>query len=413
MAEYELFELSNKIRVVHKQVSNTKIAHCALMLDVGSRDEKEHEQGLAHFWEHMVFKGTKKRKAFHIINRLESLGGELNAYTTKEKICFYTSVLDNHLSKSVELLADITFDSIFPEAQIDKERHVILEEMAMYQDNPEDAIQDELDALVFEGHQFGNNILGTQESVKNFQKQDFDQFLNDNIDTSRIVFSSIGNYSMKTLLRVINKYLSPIDQKQIAQNRLVIAPNRPVKIEKYKDLNQSHVGLGTRAYPIRSDHRVPFFVLNNLLGGQNMNSRLNLELREKHGLVYHVESNYQSYTDTGMFSIFYATEPNKMMKSFELIKRVIDRMKDVPLGEKQLKSAKEQIKGQLAMSEENNQNYMLMMAKSILDYGKIDTLESVFAKIDKISSSDIIDLSREVLNIDEMSSLIFSPKNNQ
>lgn len=409
MAEYELFELPNKIRVVHKQTSNTKIAHCALMLDVGSRDEKDNEQGLAHFWEHMVFKGTNKRKAFHIINRLESLGGELNAYTTKEKICFYTSVLDSHLDKSIELLADITFDSIFPESQIEKERHVILEEMAMYQDNPEDAIQDELDTLVFKDHQFGNNILGTQESVGGFKKEDFDKFLSDNIDTSRIVFSSMGNYSMKSLLKIVNKYLSPIEGKKNVQSRSEIDLHKPSHVEKNKDLSQSHVGLGTRAYSIHSDNKIPFFVLNNLLGGQNMNSRLNLELREKYGLVYHVESNFQPYTNTGMFSIFYATEPKKMAKSFALIEKVLRKMKEIPLGEKQLRSAKDQIKGQLAMSEENNQNYMLMMAKSILDYDRIDSLESVFEKIDIISSYDVIDLSREILDIDQMSTLIYTP----
>jgi len=409
MSEYELIELPNKIRIVHKQISSTKIAHCALMLDVGSRDEKESEQGLAHFWEHMVFKGTKKRKAFHVINRLESLGGELNAYTTKEKICFYTSVLDNHLDKSIELLADITFNSIFPEVQIDKERQVILEEMAMYLDNPEDAIQDELDTLVFKGHQFGNNILGTEESVKRFKKIDFDNFLDKNIDTSRIVFSSTGNYSMKTLLRAVEKYLSPIPAKSNIQKRISIDRHVPSKVKEYKDLNQSHVGLGKRAYPIHSDNRIPFFVLNNLLGGQNMNSRLNLELREKHGLVYHVESNYQAYTDTGMFSVFYATEPNKMVKSFSLIEKVFQKMKEIPLGNKQLRSVKDQIKGQLAMSEESNQNYMLMMAKSILDYDRIDSLAFVFEKIESISANDIIALSREMLNFEEMSSLVYVP----
>ncbi len=409
MAEYEAFELSNGIRVVHKQVFGTKIAHCGIMLDIGSRDEKDHEQGIAHFWEHMAFKGTKKRKAFHVINRLESLGGELNAYTTKEKICFYAAVLDQHLDKSVELLSDITFHSTFPEEQLDMERQVILEEMSMYKDNPEDAIQDDLDTLIYSGHQLGNNILGNEESVSAFKRKDVRSFIDGNIDTTKIVFSSVGSYSLQKLKRVIEKHLG--DQVAVSTERTRIIPNgyQPTLQNENRDIIQAHVGMGRRAYDIHSDQKVPFFVLNNILGGHSLNSRLNMTLREKGGFVYNIESNFTALTDTGYFTLFYATDPSKLNKSIRLIEKEFDKLRKSELGSKQLQSAKDQIKGQLAMAEENNQNFMLMMAKSMLDYSRIESLEEVFAKIDRVTSVDIRDLSNEMLQMDQMSVLKYTP----
>lgn len=405
MKDFEMFELPNGIRVVHRQVSNTKIAHCAIMLDIGSRDEKPDQQGIAHFWEHMAFKGTRKRKAYHIINRLESLGGELNAYTTKEKICFYSAIIDDHLEKSVDLLTDITFHSIFPDAQIDKERHVILEEMAMYQDSPEDAIQDQFDELIFADHQLGNNILGTKESVTRFTQKDFLDFVSENLDTSRVIFSSVGSYSMKKLKKYIDKNLG--DLAAVSQSRVRSGVNEYTQknaLEK-RDIVQSHVAIGCRAFDCYSDQKIPFFILNNILGGHAMNSRLNLTLREKKGLVYSIESNFQSMTDTGMFSIFYATDTSNLDKSIALVAKELEHLRKKELGSKQLQTAKDQIKGQLAMSEENNQNFMLMMAKSLLDHDKIESLTSVFKKIDFVNRIKMRTLAEQTLDFDQMSIL--------
>lgn len=407
--EYDLVELPNGIRIVHKQVTNTKVSHCAVMLDIGSRDEKEGQQGIAHFWEHMAFKGTKKRKAYHIINRLESVGGELNAYTTKEKICFYATVLDKHLDKSVELLTDITFNSTFPQSQIAKERLVILEEMSMYLDDPEDAIGDQLDSLVFKGHTLGDNILGTKESVSSFESADFHSFLNQNLDTSRVVFSSLGSYSIDQLLKSVNRYLGEVPTIQKSRARISVNGFESVKITEHRDITQAHVALGSRAFDTHSDQRIPFFVLNNILGGQSMTSKLNLSLREKHGMVYHAESNFMSFSDTGMFSLFYATEPKKVKKSLDVVFKEFERLKKETLGVKQLQTAKEQIKGQLAIAEENNQHYMLMMAKSILNFGKIESLESIFNKIDNVTAEQLQDLAKLMLNMDQMCQLIYIP----
>ncbi|MEQ9287598.1 MAG: pitrilysin family protein [Cyclobacteriaceae bacterium] len=410
MKEYDLITLPNGIRVVHKEVTHTKIAHCGIMLDIGSRDEGVDQQGMAHFWEHMAFKGTKKRKAFHIINRLESLGGELNAYTTKEKICFYATVLDNHFDKSVELLTDITFNSVFPEKQIDKEKSVILEEMSMYKDSPEDAIQDEMDELVFANHQLGNNILGNVESVKSFKKSDFERFLHENIDTSKIVFSCVGNVPLKKVIKIAGKYLGQVPTIENKKARLPVNGYRPALKTERKEILQAHCAIGKRSFHLFENERIPFFVLNNVLGGQSMNSRLNLSLRENYGLVYSIESSYQPYTDTGMFSIFYGTEPDSLEKSIELTFKEIKKLQQKALGSSQLQTAKNQIKGQLAMSEENYNSIMLMMAKSLLDMGKIQSLDSVFEKIDKITGAQLQDLAIKSLQRDEMSILTYVPK---
>ncbi|MEQ8550989.1 MAG: pitrilysin family protein [Cyclobacteriaceae bacterium] len=407
MAEYELITLSNGIRVMHKEMTNTKIAHIGIMLDIGSRDELEDEQGLAHFWEHMAFKGTKKRKAYHIIDRLESLGGELNAYTTKEKICFYASVLDLHLDKAVELLADITFHSTFPSPQIDKERMVILEEMSMYLDTPEDAIQDEFDEILFHNHQLGKNILGNRDTVNNFQQADFLNFLSRNLHTERIIISSVGNYSLKKLMRMVDKHIAPIPYKSHSNPRNFFKDYTPSSKEVNKTISQSHMAIGTEAFNIHNKERIPFFLLTNILGGPGMNSRLNLSLREKHGYVYGVDASFSSYIDTGVFSIFFATDPKNLKKSVSLIKKEIEILKKKPLGQIQLHKAKQQLKGQLAMSEENNNAVMLMMAKSMLDLDRVPNINKMFKTIDEITADQLIDLANGTLDWDKMCSLTY------
>ncbi len=410
MKDYDLLELSNGIRAVHKTVTHTKIVHCAIMLDIGSRDEKPHQQGLAHFWEHMAFKGTHKRKAFHIINRLESLGGELNAYTTKEKICFYASVLDEHFEKAIELLVDITFHSIFPDKQIAKERQVILEEILMYEDSPEDAIQDQMDELIFKDHQLGNNILGNKESVKIFQKKDFDAFIKENLDTSKIVFSSVGNVSSAKVTKLVEKYLSNIPLQKNDRIRLPVNDYKASTVKVNKKIQQAHCALGLRSFDLGHQDRIPFFVMNHILGGNGMTSRLNLSVREKYGYVYQIESYFQALTDTGIFSIFYATELQNLNKSIELCFKEIVKLQKVKMGVGQLKTVKNQIKGQLAMSEENNSSIMIMMGKSLLDLGVIQSIESVFAEIDAIEAHKIQELAVSALDISQMSQLLYIPE---
>ena len=410
MKEYELLELPNGIRIIHHQISHTKIAHVGIMLDIGSRDELDTEQGIAHFWEHMAFKGTKRRKAFHIINRLDSLGGELNAYTTREKICFYASVLDNHLDKAVELLADITFNSTFPKAQIDKERMVILEEMAMYRDTPEDAIQDDFDELIFHNHPLGKNILGTTNTVSSFNQHDFLDFIERNLSTEKLIFSSVGNYSIKKLKRLVEKYLADIPKKQRSIKRQFFEDYQPQIKQIKKPISQAHVAIGRTSYSLKDQKRIPFFLLVNILGGPSMNSRLNMSLREKHGFVYGVDASYTPYYEVGMLGIYFATDPKNLKKSMKLIEKELKLLKQKPMGHLQLHKAKQQLKGQLAMSEENNNAMMLMMAKSILDLNKVPNINELFKKIDAVNEHQLMDLANENFDMSQMSQLTYLPE---
>lgn len=410
MSDHHIYTLPNGIRLIHKEINTTKLVHCGFIMDIGSRDENMENQGIAHFWEHMAFKGTRKRKAFHILNRLESIGGDLNAYTTKEKITFYASVLDRYFDKAFELLTDITFNSSFPEKQIERERQVILEEMAMYYDAPDDAIQDEFDQLVFDDHPLGMNILGTQETVKSFERDDFKKFVNEHINTERLVFCSVGNVSFKKVLKMAEKLLLDIPHKVSEKERVPFEKYSPDHKVQKRNISQAHCAIGRDAYPLHDDNRLPFFMLCNILGGPGMNSRLNMALREKHGFVYNIDASYTPYSDTGLFAIFFATENRQLKKSISLVKKELASLMKKPLGVRQLQIAKEQLMGQLAMAEENNLSLMLMMGKSILDLEKIDTLDEIFESIRNISSKQLMEISREMFPEDKLSILTYLPE---
>lgn len=408
--DYQLHTLSNGIRIAHKTVPYTQIAHCGIMLDIGSRDELPYQQGLAHFWEHMAFKGTEKRNSFHIISRLENVGGELNAYTTKEKICFHASILDNHFDKALELLADITFHSVFPEKQIEREKNVILEEMSMYVDSPEDAIQDDFDQLVFANHSLGSNILGTHETVTSFNKEQLNQFIHDNIDTEKIVVSSVSKLPFAKVIKAAEKYLGNIPAKTTNRKRIAPGLYTPISQEKERAISQAQCAMGQPGYALLDEKRLPFFMLVNLLGGPGMNSRFNLSLREKYGYVYSIEASYTPYLDTGFMGIFFGTEPKQLNKSIALINKELKKVREMPLTTLQLHQTKVQLMGQLAMSEESNMSFMLMMAKSLLDTGKVDSLPEIFQEIEAVTSVQLQDIAQEMFNPDNFSYLTFLPE---
>lgn len=410
MLDIQEYRLPNGIRVVHRQVTHTAISHIGIMLDMGSRDEKAHQQGLAHFWEHMAFKGTKKRSSLQIINRLEIVGGELNAYTTKEKICFHASVLTPHYERALELLADITFNSNFPDKQVERERGVILEEMAMYYDSPEDAIQDDFDEIVFADHQLGKNTLGNQESVSRFSRQDLLDFIAENLDTERVIFSSIGNIPFKKVIQYVEKFLKDIPAK--SSNLVRVAPlnYQPQNISITRSITQAHVAIGRNAYALADDKRLPFFMLVNLLGGFGMNSRLNLAVRERNGLVYAIDAGYTPFIDTGYWGIYFATEVKRLSKVNALILKELKKLREVSLTSTQLINTKEQLMGQMAMSEEGNMSFMLMMAKSLLDINRIDSLDELFVQIKAVSATQLQDLANEMFQEQDLSYLTFLPE---
>jgi predicted Zn-dependent peptidase len=409
MRDYEIYTLKNGIRVVHNRITSTKIVHCGIMLDIGSRDESPANQGIAHFWEHMAFKGTSKRNSFHILNRLESLGGELNAFTDKEKILFYSSIRDEYFERAVELLADITFDSVFPVSQIAKERNVILEEMSMYYDDPEDSLQDEFDAIVFSGHALGMNILGTQKTVKNFKRQNFLSFVKQHMDTTKIVFSSVGNLPMEKVIQYAEKYLGAIPKMKSKIARKKFGGYKPRETSVQRDVKQARVAIGRTAYHLAHAKRSPFFMLTNILGGGGMNSRLNMALREKHGFVYNIGAQFVPFTDTGLFVISFGTEPTQLKKSIELVRMELKKLRDEKLGVKQLASSKEQILGQIAMAEENNIGFMIMMARTLLDVGRITSLDEIFERVKNTSAHDLQMIANEMFEDDAMSQLVMHP----
>lgn len=395
---------------MHNRVATTKIVHCGIMLDIGSRDETPENQGIAHFWEHMAFKGTRKRKAFHILNRLDAVGGELNAFTDKEKILFYASVRNIYFESALELLADITFESIFPTSQIERERNVILEEMAMYQDDPDDSLQDEFDRVVFTGHPLGMNILGTQKTVRSFRRKDFLDFIRLHLDTRKVVFSCVGDVDMERVIRLAEKYLGHIPKKIVHSQRKKFIRYKPKRVLISRDVKQARCALGRPAYSRTDKRKDTFFMLANILGGAGMNSRLNDVLREKRGYVYSIGAYFFPFTDTGLFMVSFGTEPVQMKKSLLLIMNELRKLREKPLGVKQLNAAREQLLGQLAMAEENNLGYMMRMARSALDENTVESLEEIQQKIYTISARQLTDVAIDLFEEDQFSFLHMHPR---
>jgi predicted Zn-dependent peptidase len=402
-------EYPNGIRHIHRKVQNTKIVHCAIMFDIGGRDEKENETGLAHMWEHMAFKGTTKRTAYQILSYLDALGGELNAFTTKEKICFHASVLDVHFHKASDLLVDISFHSTFPEKELEKEKKVILEEISMYLDSADDAIQDDFEGLIFPNHPMGKNLLGTAETILSFSPQHFFDFINLKMATNRIVFASVGTMDATKAMEVVRKKLQAIPKKEIPLHRSAVLAPKPARNTVEKPIQQAHFMIGNHAPSIHHRDKYSLMLLNNILGGPASNSILYLALREKYGYVYSLESNYNAFTDTGVVQIYFATEKRQIEKCLSVIEKEMRKVDNLLTKKAKLEAYKEQIKGQLAMSEENNQAYALMMARSLLDLGQVEDIETIFREVDQTTAEKLIDLRRLYFDLEKMTSLSFVP----
>lgn len=410
IGEFDFLHLDNGITVIHKEVNNSKIAHSGFVLDVGTRDERENEAGIAHFWEHMAFKGTHKRKAFHIINRLEVVGGELNAYTTKEKIYFYASILKNHYERSFELLTDITFNPTFPQKEIEKEKGVILEEMAMYRDSPDDLIFDQFDELVFQGHPLGKNILGTEESVNSFDQSEFIQFAQRNLSKERVLFLSVADIPFSQVTKLAEKYLAKLELPRNEKKSRPTLKYKPQSITEDKSISQSHVVMGRPALGVTDIDRIPLFMLTHLLGGPSLSSRLNLSLREKRGLVYSTEAFYQTFTDTGLLGIYFSTEAKNVEKARQIVSKELDVLKNQLLGKVQLSNLKEQLCGQLAMAEESNSGIMQIMGKSWLDLGRIESLSEIFDRIRTVDAIKLAEMANRFMDESTFTDLTFNAK---
>ena len=404
---YNIHTLKNGIRIIHKH-SVSNVAHCGIILNVGSRDEKEDEWGIAHFIEHVVFKGTHKRDLYGILNRLEDVGGELNAYTAKEETCIYATFLNKDYNRALDLISDITFNSIFPEKELKKEKDVIIEEINSYKDNPAELIFDDFEEIIFANQPIGRNILGIPENIKKFNKEHITQFINNNYHTDNIVISSVGNIDFKKLVKMCEKYFDYIPQNLRTNNRIKFEDYKQISRTIKKNTYQTHCIIGNIAYDSNDDKRTILSLLNNILGGPGLNSKLNIALREKHGLVYNIESNYTPYTDTGIFNIYFGTDIENLNKCIDLTYREINKLRNKEIGIAQLNRFKNQMIGQLTIASENQENYMLSMGKSYLLYNKVDSLNDFYRKIEAISAKQIIDVANEIFDNNKLSTLIYN-----
>jgi predicted Zn-dependent peptidase len=405
--EYQLFTLKNGIKVIHQQV-DSPVAHFGLIVNTGSRDELPHEQGMAHFIEHTIFKGTQKRKAFQIINRIEDVGGELNAYTTKEETAIYATFLCEYYERTIELISDILINASFPEKELEKEKDVIIEEINSYNDSPSELIFDDFEELIFDGHPIARNILGTPETVKSFDRNSIQAFISRNYDPSQMVITSVGRIDSQQFQQLIEHHFEPTTGIGSIQNRVPFTGYSPQKRKVHKETFQSHCIVGIESYNLNDPRRLPMVLLNNVLGGNSMNSRLNMLLRERNGLAYNVESNYTPYTDTGIFMVYFGTDPQNTKRALELIYKEFELMRSNPMGPQQLAKAKKQLIGQLAIANENHDELMLTNGRSLLYFEKVDRWADVFAKIERISIDDIATVANEMLDTKRMSKLIYS-----
>jgi len=404
---YQYHELKNGIRLVHRQQQGG-VSHLGVIVHAGSRDEKPDQQGLAHFIEHLIFKGTLKRSNYQVLSRLENVGADLNAFTTKEDTSVYASIQGKYYQRAAELLADIVFHSIFPEKEIEKEKAVIMDEINSYKDNPGEWIHDEFDELVFKNHPLGRNILGTKQKLKRYTRKDIMEFRNANYLASRVVISSIASFSLNKAIAVAEKYFSDVAGDNSPMLRQPFSGYTPETITRKYSRHQAHVVIGNTACHARDERRFTMALLNNILGGPAMNSRLNIALRERNGIAYNLESNYQPFSDTGLFSIYCGTDESLMPRAIELIHKELYRFRSVSLTKIGMHIAQRQLKGQFAISLESYQNEMLAMGKNMLVYGKIDTVEEIYRKIDGITAANLIDMANEVFDPSSLSTLIFN-----
>ena len=442
--KYNTYTLDNGLRIIHLP-SDSKVVYCGYQINAGTRNEEPGEEGLAHFCEHVTFKGTERRKAWHILNCLESVGGDLNAYTNKEGTVYYSAILKEHIARAVDLLTDIVFHSVYPQAEIDKEVEVICDEIESYNDSPAELIYDEFENIIFKGSPLGHNILGTAEQVRAFTTEDALRFTRKLYRPDNAIFFAYGDIDFKKLVKLIGRALADDESGKLAAEKLPqisqitqisgdensIAAEKSVSsvssvvsvgpnnypsvgneiagqtIVMQKNTHQAHVMIGTRAYDVNDSRRMPLYLLNNMLGGPGMNAKLNLALREHNGLVYTVESTMAAYGDTGIWSIYFGCDEHDVKRCLRLVRKELDKFMQKPLSDAQLKAAKKQIKGQIGVACDNRENFALDFGKSFLHYGWEKNVDRLYEQVDEITAEQIQAVAKELFDKDRLTTLIF------
>ena len=415
---YNTYTLDNGLRIIHLP-SDSKVVYCGYQINAGTRDEGPGEEGLAHFCEHVTFKGTKRRKAWHILNCLESVGGDLNAYTNKEGTVYYAAILKEHIARAVDLLSDIVFHSTYPQQEIDKEVEVICDEIESYNDSPAELIYDEFENILFKEHPLGHNILGTAEQVRSFTTTDALRFTRKLYRPNNAVFFAYGDIDFKKLVKILanttqdipalddlNLKKEPAESARESKNTSASdCMGHAIVMEKHT--HQAHVMIGTRAYDVHDDRRMPLYLLNNILGGPGMNAKLNLALREHNGLVYTVESTMVAYGDTGTWSIYFGCDEHDVKRCLRLVRKELDKLMEKPLTDTQLRTAKKQIKGQIGVACDNRENFALDFGKSFLHYGWEKNIDSLYEQVDEITAQQIQQVAKELFDENHLTTLIF------
>lgn len=432
--KYNTYTLDNGLRIIHLP-SDSKVVYCGYQINAGTRNEEPGEEGLAHFCEHVTFKGTEHRKAWHILNCLESVGGDLNAYTNKEGTVYYSAILKEHIARAVDLLTDIVFHSVYPQAEIDKEVEVICDEIESYNDSPAELIYDEFENIIFKGSPLGHNILGTAEQVRSFKTEDALRFTRKLYRPDNAIFFAYGDIDFKKLVKLLKTLNMEHGTLNFMNSKTSETPtaemeagdaNHKVQSSKFKvqskevqskvegqtivmqkNTHQAHVMIGTRAYDVNDSRRMPLYLLNNMLGGPGMNAKLNLALREHNGLVYTVESTMVAYGDTGIWSIYFGCDEHDVKRCLRLVRKELDKFMQKPLSEAQLKAAKKQIKGQVGVACDNRENFALDFGKSFLHYGWEKNVDRLYEQVDEITAEQIQAVAQELFDKDRLTTLIF------
>ena len=403
---YHTHTLSNGLRIIHAP-NESPVAYCGFAVDAGTRDEADDEQGMAHFVEHLIFKGTQKRHAWHILNRMEHVGGDLNAYTNKEETVVYSAFLVEHFPRAVELLSDIVFHSTYPQVEIEKEVEVIIEEIQCYEDSPSELIFDDFEELIFPDHPLGRNILGKPDLLRGFKSEDALRFTSRYYRPDNMVFFVQGNVDFRKVIRLLEKTVGSMTSNVETFCRKAPQEYVPRTLTLHRDTHQAHVMIGSRGYDAHNEKRTALYLLNNILGGPGMNSRLNVSLRERTGLVYNVEANLTSYTDTGVFCIYFGTEHKQVERCIRLVKKELKKLCDKPLSPAQLSAAKKQIIGQIGVARDNAENTALGMAKTFLHYHKMENPQELFRRIEDLTARELWEVSNEMFAEDYLSTLIY------
>ena len=414
--KYNTYTLDNGLRIIHLP-SDSKVVYCGYQINAGTRDEEPGEEGLAHFCEHVTFKGTERRKAWHILNCLESVGGDLNAYTNKEGTVYYAAILKEHIARAVDLLSDIVFHSTYPQQEIDKEVEVICDEIESYNDSPAELIYDEFENILFKGNSLGHNILGTAEQVRQFTTEDALRFTRKLYRPDNAVFFAYGDIDFEKLvtllkrsvgseeLRVKNEEFNSREEERMKGEESNSPKGQTIVMEKHT--HQAHVMIGTQAYDVHDDRRMPLYLLNNILGGPGMNAKLNLALREHNGLVYTVESTMVAYGDTGTWSIYFGCDEHDVKRCLRLVRKELDKFIEKPLSDAQLRAAKKQTKGQIGVACDNRENFALDFGKSFLHYGWEKNVDRLYEQVDAITAAQIQAVAQELFDKNRLTTLIF------